>query len=228
MYLRYGGYTHALNEASISINKVPVMAATGIRLGYTETWDIQGELFADDITALSTMITELEIAYATDGYDLVLLQNDGVTLTPHRLISAFSQNGVRIQDFSYPEGRGGAELNTQRTYRIRASATFILSTGYSFTNWNQQINYLGTGGPRYVVREYRNGPPILQKVSEATPCYATQSGSLESTISGVGPPPPILPGEDEPNRSITYSTRTGTPNLFGCQWSYRFQSPTPF
>jgi hypothetical protein len=232
MYLKYGDYSHSIGEAAIIINKTSVLDDAGRKVGYKENWQISGMLEGTDSATLTTNIRALETAYGVNGRDLKLLNDDG-SETAHKLINADSISGVQIETLNYPVGEG-AEYTTFRRYTISAFADFsnLPGSGSDGTiTFSQVITTRGTGGPRKVVLETRNGPPVVQYVSQRTPIYITQSGFAVGYISYPPPPAPIEPQwEDLEQREIRYEAPSvkslvGIDSEYRISWNYSFSKP---
>lgn len=236
MYLRYGSYTHALAEARVSINCEAMRNQAGVYYARKERWDIQGRLTGADAAALTTAIAALKAAYEIGGYDLTLLLPDGVTASDHQLLTASCKGGTKIaMPVSFPEG-SGAEYSTFRNYSVAVEGEIPLLDGQNpIVEWKETLAFVGTGGPRFVVIETRNGMPQMQQVSQRTPVRVVQSGRAVGYNQWPFPPRPIWPGyEDGPQRS----PQLGSPELTGegtsrgfhnyeISWSYSFISPIP-
>jgi hypothetical protein len=95
MYLKYGNYQHAANEASVVISKQQVFSEAGIVRGLRERWDIQGMLQAADQTALTAAIDALTAAYSVQAQDVGFYLDNGQP-TSHRITSAATNGGVRV------------------------------------------------------------------------------------------------------------------------------------
>ena len=230
IYLKYGSYTHALDEAAIVITKDKITDSTNRIIGYKEFWRITGQLMADSVSEITTAIAALETAYVKNNQDLILLDNS-LANTAHRLISADSYSGVMVRKLTYPVGTGG-EYTTYRTFGIEAEADFSISgiDQNTIESSSEVVAWRGTGGPRKVVRETRTGMPVVQTVSQRTPIYVTQSGSVVGHLRHVPPNPPLFPDwEDHPERDISYSSPIQTGVIqkreFRTTWSYQFSMP---
>lgn len=236
MFLRYGSYTHASQEARVSITREPLKNAGGDYYGYKERWDISGRLVGASATDITTALQELEAAYLTGGYDLTLLLPDGSTASNHQLLSANCKGGTKIaQPVSYPEG-SGAEYANYRTYTVAIEGEIgINNSQNAITEWRETIAFTGNGGPRIVAIEVRNGAPQMQMVSQRTPVRVIQSGRAVGYRQWPFPPGPIWPGyEQGPDRgsAITSPTTTGSGASRSLQdyeitWSYSFIAPGP-
>lgn len=221
--LTYGSYTHADNEAEVSIMRAAVMGERGVRKGTKETWKIRGILQAADASALSTAISALEAAYAVDGGNLSL------SGTPHSLASNDCYGGTVVTAGpNYPNSKGG-EGSTWRTYEIEVSGE-VQDDDWTFDSWTETISFSG-GGPQWVMIPTRKGPPRRQQVSEQTPYRASQSGQCVSRRGYASPPPPLWPQHehtDERNVSRTLPEfKAKDPQNYTTSWSYSFESAAP-
>jgi len=226
MILRYGSYTHADSEVSVSISKQPTFNTIGLRKGYIERWQVRGILHAADADTLRTAIETLEAGYGADNYDLVLYASDGVTVR-HAMRNAGSPGGVRVMQLDYPEG-DGAEYTTYRTYNISLEAEYLTQLGVE--SYTETYDFSG-GGEAWVMVETITGPPLRQTVRQQTPYRCTQSGSSVGGGARPSPPPPAFPGVEHVNeRRITYGTPQFLRNgniQYPLSWSYSFESATP-
>ena len=235
MYLRYGGYTHALDEATVAITNDVERDANGLPSRVIIQWSIRGLIQADDQAALLVAIAALEAAYAADGYDIALLLNDASTVA-HQILTASTDGGVKVvRRPSFPVG-DGAELSTFRSYEIMVAAeqAFTERLG-AILEYQETLTFSG-GGPRFQLLELRNGPPQLQLISQQTPYTATQVGSAIGFNTWPDRPAPYWasPVFDQPGSSGSF----GTPKKYGegtsrryreypVSWSYSFISDRP-
>lgn len=235
MYLRYGSYTHAIQEARVSITREPLKNDAGDYYGYTERWDIAGRLTAADQSSVSTAIAALEAAYLTGGYDLTLLLPDGVTASAHQLLTANCRGGTKIAKPVSYDNPLPADYSTFRNYSLAIEGEVALSQSQNaIVSWRETLAFTGTGGPRFVVIETRNGPPQMQLVSQRTPCRVVQSGQAVGYRQYPFPPGPIWPGfEQAEQRAISLDAPTTTGSGANRQlqdypisWSYSFLAPS--
>jgi hypothetical protein len=225
MILKYGAYAHKLAEAAVKISRSSVNSDQGDYLGYKETWVIEGRLRGSTPSDLTTKIQALEAAYAVNGQDLVLYESDGVTPSAHQMVSDDTTVGTQVVTIEYPDG-ANAQYSTFRDYRITMEGEFVTlgsaggaGGGYQYS---ETITYTSTGGPRFVIREQRFGPPIKQFVSEQTPVMAVQSGSTSRSDRYPDPPPPVFPSEEMlEQRRIQYGRAGGK---YHCDWTYQFMA----
>lgn len=236
MFLRYGSYTHALQEARVTIQRQPLSDAAGNLYGYREEWQIDGRLVADNAAAITSALAVLEAAYASGGQDLALLLPDGVTPSSHQLVSADCLGGTRIaRPLRYPIGQG-AEYSTFRTYSVAIEGDLLLSQAESpLLAHEETLSFSGAGGPRFVVIECRNGPPQMQMVSQRTPCRVVQRGRAIGLRQYPSPPGPIWPSFEQPEErriQLTSPRARGQGAQralahYGISWSYQFLAPAP-
>lgn len=229
MYLRYGNYTHQLDEASVQINKSRQFNQQGSLVGYLETWKVDGKIVGTDVADLTSKLTALENAYSLTNQDLSILTDSGGG-TVHTLRSSDTASGIKPVSLSYPVG-DGAEYTTFRTYEIVLEARFDAEEGNGDQNntvsYSQQISIQGTGGPQFVVKTPRYGPPIYQQVSRQSPIYITQSGSATGLRFHPPPTPPIYPqflvhdSHNVTRVSPATDSREGKRD-FAINWSYNF------
>jgi len=232
MYLKYGNYQHAANEASVVISKQQVFSEAGIVRGLRERWDIQGMLQAADQAALTAAIDALTAAYAIQAQDVGFYLDNGQP-TSHRITSAATNGGVRvIAPPSFPRGQG-AEYSTFRNYTIALEAEW-LDPQATLLAWQETIRFQG-GGPRFAYLEPINGQPVKQLLKQATTFKATQSGDAVGYAAYPVPALPIWPdAEHTDRREIRYELprRMGPPGnptytQFKVSWSYSFEDSGP-
>src|SRR5262245_3127403 len=141
MYLKYGAYQHAANEASVVISKQGLFSEAGIARGVRERWTIQGRLQAADPTSLSAAIAALEAAYRLQGQDAGFYFDNGQA-SSHVLRSAGTVGGVRVVvPPSFPQGQG-AEYSTFRSYTIVLEAE-RLDSGNPLLAWDEVLAFQG-------------------------------------------------------------------------------------
>jgi len=227
VYLKYGSYQHADNEAAVRMSKRPLLSDSGTRIGFTETWSIRGILQADTTSALVTATASLDAAYAVNGYDLVLYDGSGNAV--RSLISSSTMGGVVItQGPDYPEGEG-AEWANKRVYEITAEAEVLTSGVSNLVSYSETLSFSG-GGPLRVYLTTLRGLPQLQETARYTPYVVRQSGNAVGLFARPAPADPLFPGALIRSPEITEQTpefKAGQYKNFGISWSYEFQSASP-
>lgn len=223
MILKYGSYAHEDNEISLSISKSAIFSEFKTAVGYTETWEVRGVKQASTTAAVGTALQTMLNAYSTNGYDLILYDSDGTT-PRHVLASGPSRDGVKITNFSYPEGTG-AEYSTFRTFSFTASADYYADLGlYSY---QESFEFSG-GGPQFIVIPTLIGPPIKQLIRQQTPFRCIQSGSSVGIGAHGAVPQPIFPDSEHiDQRQIRFGTPESGFSMYPMSWVYVFESPSP-
>lgn len=240
MYFQYGNYRHAAGEVEFkSQPPETVFSAAGIATGVRYRWELAGRLHGADAAALTAAIAALEAAYSVQGLDAGLYEDDG-TPTAHVLHTAACWGGVRIvQPPAYPVGTGG-QYTTYRDYVIGIEATTQPITGPGLFDWKESLGFAG-GGPVFVYKVPRRGPPQRQQVTEADTYKATQDGEAASALSYPTPASPQWPNDwHREGSNVTYHTpeRSGGQGQgsfrYRTSWHYVFESanemhglPTP-
>ena len=67
MILRYGSYSHADNEVTLSISQRPIYNEVGLRAGYVASWSIQGMILGSSASDLATKIKRGQLTYAASA-----------------------------------------------------------------------------------------------------------------------------------------------------------------
>jgi|ERR1043165_294140 hypothetical protein len=192
MYLRYGGYTHAANEATVSIDRENLRNEADQWYAIRETWNITGQLIATPLALLSIAIDQLLVAYEIPFQDLDLLLNDGLTPSSHFLRNAGSISGVQvIRGPSFPESRG-AEYATYRTYNIVVQAEYPVADS-GLLNYTETLQFSG-GGPLYGHLVLLDDLPQKQVLNANTPYRCVQHGQAVGYATYPLPAPSIWPG----------------------------------
>lgn len=228
MYVKYGGYSHQNNECSIQIQREAWRDTDDVLRGYIERWTINGRMKAagaDLVADLTTDIGALKTAYATDGSDIGLYEDDG-TPTAHVLTSSGCVGGVRvITQPSFPVG-DQAEYATYRTYTITLEGR-VETAALGWLAYQDSISTVGTGEGEFVVRTPLVGDPVRQDTSTRTPVKIRQSGSATGRTSWPSPANPVLPAyEHKAARNVTYQSPkyiNGSYREYTVQWSYEFE-----
>lgn len=232
MYIKYGTYTHANNECSLVVARTPRYNEGGHVVSIIERWDIAGFIQAASQAALTTALNSLRTAYASNGLDLSLLLDDGVTATHHQIHNVNTLGGVRVVGGpSFPEGKN-AEYSTFRSYTVSLEAEIPVS-GYAslLIFFEETLSFQG-GGPRFVHLQTLTGSPQKQIVADSTPYKAVQTGRSVGYASYPAFPGPLWPNDEmRDQRQINYrspkrSGTSGSPQYseYEVSWQYQFES----
>lgn len=233
MNIRYANYTFADGAASYTDNIATEHAETLDNLGrlikvpskktrriVVDAW-IQGDGAAD----LKAKVATFEQAFSVDNGDFIVSTSAGVEVCAIR--SADTETGIRVTGREMPDGKGVEWVN-KRTVRVTLEYEIpiadIAAGGINgATEYSQQINFVGTGGPRHYIQETMDGPPIKFQLTAATKCMCTQQGAALSRLRRLPAPAPIYPEHEKVDqRQVTYD------NEGRVSWSYVFESVGPF
>ena len=123
--LKYGTYSHPVTP-EIKMREERVGQAGGARQATRRVWDITGFVTGASTSAIVTAMNALNTAYATDGLDLVLLGNDGLTVLDELLAStALHGTIVRVRP-EFPVGEH-AQFGSLRNYHLVVDADYLLA-----------------------------------------------------------------------------------------------------
>jgi len=226
MILKYGGYTHADDECTVSVESGSIYSTRLARHITKIVMSVDGRIHAANVGALTAAINTMESAYSVDNRDLILYENDGTTRTAHKLLTGTALGGVRITNPpSFSEVVKG-EYTTWRNYHFEAEADYLALRENTLA-FKETISSTGTGGPRYVYLEVIQGQPQKQLVANSTVASMVQSGSALGVLGYPNVPTPIFSGdEDVVERNVT---RVGPMRLlgvsteFGVSWTFRMR-----
>lgn len=238
MQYRWGSYLSAVAEAGISIQREDVMSeASGLLVGYRETWTLNGFLQANTPYLLTAAVIGLELAFSQNNQLLQLIAPDGQTVL-RQMLPLGALGGTRVvQGPSYPEdGRASAEYSTYRTYTVSVMGGYAYATTPStaLLAFHEQLSFTG-GGPRFVFRQPLNGLPQKQSVADSTPYRVVQRGSAVGLSAYPVPPPPLWPdAEHQDQRRIEFGNPKKMGGMTGivlvewpAEWEYHFEDSGP-
>ncbi len=227
MYLKFGTYSHELNEAEVVISREAITGINKQVVAYRVQWVIRGRLLGDSAAELTTKIRRLQTAYSLPNRDATLFVS-GSTKSAHQLRVADTISGVRVERFGFPKGRDG-EYVTYRDYEIVLAAEELTRLGKNndTVSWTETIRRIGNGGPRYVVRETRNSQPVRQLVSDYTPVRVVQTGNAAAIRTYPAVPAPMYPEFLESDQATVDRSYDAARQLYTAAWNYVAVSPTP-
>ena len=228
MQFRYGNYTHAANEATVTRTIRPVYSPRGAVRFHRNVVTISGQLQAADQASLTTALAALEAAYAVNGQDFVLLDNTS-TATVIGLDSANTHGGVRVTAFDYPQG-DGAVYATHMPYHITLEADVIPATGPGLRLFRESLEFIGTGGPTRIFLPVLNGPPQEQILRQQSTQRCIQTGEAVSDLGYVSLPAPLFPTLEHVDQRRIRKTGPdvtgGTLDGYRIAWTYFFEGLT--
>lgn len=227
MILTYGNFSHDENEVTLAITRNAVTSQNGASVGYTERWDVQGEIIEDDPAELAAKVDALRNAYSVPNLNVTFRDSGGTVI--HRLLVSQAVNGIQVVPPSFPWQDGRALYATGLRYSITIQAEFATTLQAGLTAWSETLAFSG-GGPAFVWRQPLTGFPIKQQVATSTPYILQQSGRAVGRYAYPTPPGPLFP---EHLWRGPAPTLTGPEFLqgqllnFGVTWSYEMQSTSP-
>lgn len=239
MILKWGTYPHDQNEIKFrGIHIEEVRSSYGRRYALRHRYVIRGVKRASSQSAMTTKLAALEAAYVgQQGKDLIFYLNDGITETQHKLLTANTLNGTRVESFRYLDGYPGVwgaktEYVNRRTYEVIISGE-VLSAESTLVAWHESLTLIGNGGLTGVIMESLVGVPEIQTTKAFTGCRAIQRGFAMGLQTWPDFPSPLWPARMLGDRIIndiqTPKQWGSTANLmFPISWEYRFIDTSSF
>lgn len=234
MLLKYGNYTHALDEAAIAIQREADRSPRGNIIGHITRFIINGRLHAANQAALTTAINKLIAAYNIPDQDVTLFDDDGTTKSSFFMIAANTDGGIKVvRPPSFPFEN--LTYTTFVDYTIELEAYFVVNAlTVQLLEWTEVLNFSG-GGEKWALLGSLRDLPQRQTLQQYTPYYVTQSGRAVGLQSWPIPARPIWPQawhQDRGGISRTLPERMGAvPYAFDrnweVAWTYEFESSTP-
>lgn len=207
------------------------------RMGATIEWTIIGvKIVADQATpaltqaALTTALTTMETAYASDFQDWVVYLDDGTTPSVHSVLNSATFGGTKVVvPPSYMNGpwTGRVEYLNRRTYHIVLRAEIRVGTG--LYAWNERLTVRGTGGPKWRYSPQEVGSPQAQTLQTLTSFWYVQEGEAIGREDWPEPSDPFYPSiEHGEMRVVSYDSPkddvVGGQEMFGTSWSYKMEA----
>lgn len=196
-----------------------------------------------DIICNVRLTDNSQVAYALDDLSLIaalntpyqdlLFLNDDGTPSAYTYRNAQSVTGLVVTDG--PRFLGGpADLATAQDIQFTVSGEYILpGAANAIVSFNETLTFQGDCGPRYVVRECVNAPPVRQQTAFATKQVVTQRGRAVGHTAYPPAQPPLWPSpilQTADNQITLEDPKRVGPNGFidyPINWSYRYESLTP-
>lgn len=229
-YFVYNGYQHESGEVNLTrMNITYTPSSRGLRMERTDTLYLEGEIMASGAAAVLTRAQEIINTYNNDYGNARLYLDDG-TATTHGLEndSPFNITGVHVMDRSWPKG-GAEELANMRTFKITLQATYADNES-QLIQWEETLEFQGTGGPRIEVIETYFGP-IAYTQALATAQRIVQSGHAIGYTAYVTPPGPIFPEVEHVDRRVirlgSAKQRGRIATFYPSSWQYYFTTAVP-
>lgn len=200
MRFQYGSFRFEDAECLITFNGGQRRyTPRGMADRIVRTWTVEGEILAANSAAIETRRRLIEANLAVEGRRAVLLQDDGA-----EAYVLDSPLGVRIRQLAWFQEEAKAHFATALPFRIVLEGEEILSDGDSLVAYSERITRLGNGGPRTVVVELQNGPPVKQITAQQTAVTLIQQGEAVGSFAYPYANPPIYPSElSNPDEAVT-------------------------
>lgn len=231
MIVTYGGFSFTDNEAMVTFWGQQVeFDSRGRPRRLRRRMNIEGEIIATTPAGIDTRVAAIQTAFEVGGQDAGLYIPPS-TLTHIALSNSNSVSGVRIvQPPSFNMRDGMAHFATGLPFSIALEAEYLLTqSGDSLVNYQETITYTGDGGPRRMVIEVVEGPPVTQTTTEQTPIVIEQSGSATGILDYPDVNPPLVaalldrPDGIQVSRDVP-RMENGIYTEFTARWNYRMTS----
>lgn len=233
MIIRYRDYSFALGAASyrddFSNDHIDTLDNAGrlvkLRANTTRRLVINAWIQGDSPADIKAKISQFEQAFSIDGGDFTATAG---TTEVHAVRTADTATGLRVKAVSYPVGNGTEWVN-KRTVEVTLEYEYPLTDQAAgglngATEFSQTLAFTGTGGPRHMIQETMDGPPIKYQLAARTRCTCVQQGSAMSRIRRLTPPAPFFPADEKEDlRQIS-----GPDNEGRISWQYYFEKVGPF
>lgn len=234
MYLRFGNYTHPLNNAGVSIDNRPLTDSKGEVYANEETWTVDFRIpsATGDPKVLDPLVNGLIAAYSSNADSCYLLHDD-LSETVHKMDSTNVTGGVRvIKPPSFLRYQNG-EMVTYRSGKLTIAGTkFLASSTFEVINFKETID-ITQAGEKYEALTPNVGQSIIQRTATNVPSTATQSGSITYFGAYGQPAPPVFSIPQSEPAKISYSnpTKIGSGSSTGfygftVNYTYRWIWPT--
>ena len=235
--IRYGAYQFEPGLQTYTFAMRPTYNDTFLRASQTYEAAVEGYLLVpasvDDVDApayLIRKINEFKAAMSIDGQDFRTRNTAGEVID--QILSAEILGGLRVIEGPIFQENGPGELVRKRSFRVVFGGEKILVNelgGGTPANVSkvQSVTYEGDGGPRFVLVETMNTPPVRQQINQSTKCRCVQEGTIVRRYSRPAIPAPLYPAsEQHSQRRVGFVEREG--NTFEVNWIYVFERETPF
>lgn len=222
MQFKYGDYEHDENDVSAVFTREPLMSDGGTQIGYKLVINMSGRLSADTQAGLTSGLDALRDAYAVNGKDLILFDNNSAE-SHVKIVDSGSETGVMIKKLDIPNLKN-AQYTTYIDYSISAEAEYITNR-VLYETYQNSLNVTGNGGAVIKILPGVNGL-TTQQVYPNSAVIAMESGSASRTGAIPLFPPPMFPSLlVNEAQSKTYDVRNKDgKTIYVAKWNYKYQS----
>jgi len=225
MKLKYGTYSHATNEVTLSTSRQTLYSDLDVAWAARHVVNISGWMHADTAGEMVGNLAALEAAYKDGGNDLTLLNDDGSIALKWPNSTALGSTRI-TQPPSYPNDLNGV-FATVWPYQITFEADYRVQPGDILLQWNEDLQFVGTGGPKFVHMPVLAGPWPKQQVTSNSTYRVVQSGSATKLDSYPLPASPMWPASEKLDmrrtRKLAPRYRNGEPYEYRISWSFTFE-----
>lgn len=232
MYFQYGSYRHEAGEVRVEKpNPQNTYSSDGILTGVKVQLVLSGRKHGANPSALTAALAAMEAAYAVDGQDAVLYEDDG-TPTALRIENASTINGVQVSQPPAYAGDTRGQYATYVDYTIVLGAELSVSSGESSFDYTESVVYSPppsvTTNKEFVIRKPLDGQ-VQRQASNVVTFTARQTGSVSSKLFWMQPQSPMYPAHCHGTQSsVQYSVkRDKNTAIYVTSWDYSFESDTP-
>lgn len=232
--MKFGNYTHAINDAGVSIDSTPLLDATGTPFGSQETWTINWRIRnnSGNPKDLDAPVASLINAYSVDASYAAILHDDA-TETVHVLDSSNVTGPIRVSKApSFLKFQNG-EMVTYRSGTVQITATKLVSdSDFIVIDFNENLE-IQRSGEVYKPLTPNVGDSIIQRTATNQPTTVVQSGTVTYLGTYGEPPDPLfdLPQAEPLKLSYGSPQKIGSGALadhikFPVRYTYRWIWPS--
>lgn len=233
MIIRYRDYSFALGAASyrddFSNDHIDTLDNTGkvvkLRSNTTRRITISAWIQGDSPADIAGKISRFESAFSVDGGDFSAMAG---TVEVFAIRPSDTATGLRVKAVAYPVGNGTEWVN-KRTVEVTLEYEYPIADQNAgglagASEFSQTLAFTGTGGPRHMIQETMDGPPIKFQLCARTRCTCVQQGSALSRTRRLQFPPPFFPDDEK----VDLRQVSGPDNEGRISWQYVFEKVGPF
>jgi hypothetical protein len=231
MHVQYGAFRFEPWEAGLSVNVSPNRTPRGFKTTLSVRFDISGELCISGQTEITARLDEIIEAFAYDGRDIGLYQDDG-SPSVHYLESAheFNLTGNQVLYTNFPQTIDG-EYISGRKFSIGVGAE-IADAEQNLLEYKDSIELNGNAGPTWVWRYNDRWGHYPVRLSPVSLQRIVHRGEAVGMVNYITPPPPFYnpPFENNLQRQVKWESPRRMPQgytEYKTSWVYYYTLPVP-